>query len=105
MAATFRELGVDVAGLVTSLRSELRESGLDREALASLGIDLDAVRERAEAVFGPGALDSAGHGPGRIPFSRDAAARGSRQPGVARRQERLRGVVPRVRRTPIRHIM
>lgn len=72
VAATFRELGVDVAGLVTSLRSELRESGLDREALASLGIDLDAVRERADAVFGPGALDSAGHGPGRIPFSRDA---------------------------------
>ena len=28
----------------------------DREALASIGIDLDAVRERIEAAFGPGAL-------------------------------------------------
>ena len=31
-------------------------SGLDREALASLGIDLDVVRARIEAVFGPDAL-------------------------------------------------
>jgi hypothetical protein len=30
---------------------------LDPEALASLGIDLDAMRARAEEVFGPGALD------------------------------------------------
>lgn len=72
VAATFRDLGVDVATLVASLRSKLRESGLDREALAGLGIDLDAVRERADAVFGPGALDGAGHSPGHIPFSRDA---------------------------------
>jgi ATP-dependent Clp protease ATP-binding subunit ClpA len=72
VAATVRDLGVDVATLVASLRRELRESGLDREALASLGIDLDAVRERADAVFGPGALDRAGHSPGHIPFSRDA---------------------------------
>jgi Clp amino terminal domain, pathogenicity island component len=28
----------------------------DREALAAIGIDMDAVRERIEAVFGPGAL-------------------------------------------------
>jgi ATP-dependent Clp protease ATP-binding subunit ClpA len=33
--------------------------GLDREALAALGIDLDAVRARIEAVFGPGALTRA----------------------------------------------
>jgi ATP-dependent Clp protease ATP-binding subunit ClpA len=33
-----------------------RTSMLDREALAAVGIDLDAVRERVEAVFGPGAL-------------------------------------------------
>jgi hypothetical protein len=32
---------------------------LDREALASLGIDLDVVRERIEAVFGPDALTPA----------------------------------------------
>lgn len=29
---------------------------LDREALASIGIDLDAVREKIEATFGPDAL-------------------------------------------------
>jgi Clp amino terminal domain, pathogenicity island component len=33
--------------------------GLDREALASIGIDLDVVRARLEAAFGPGALDRA----------------------------------------------
>ncbi len=31
--------------------------GLDAEALGSLGIDLDEVRERIEETFGPGALD------------------------------------------------
>jgi ATP-dependent Clp protease ATP-binding subunit ClpA len=31
--------------------------GLDAEALASLGIDLDAVRRATDAAFGPGALD------------------------------------------------
>jgi hypothetical protein len=30
--------------------------GLDREALAAIGIDLDVVRARIEATFGPGAL-------------------------------------------------
>ena len=34
----------------------------DEDALRSLGIDLGAVRKRAEAAFGPGALDS---GPSR----------------------------------------
>jgi len=29
---------------------------IDRDALATLGIDLDAVRERVERAFGPGAL-------------------------------------------------
>ena len=33
--------------------------GLDREALASLGVDLDVVRARIEAVFGPDALTRA----------------------------------------------
>jgi hypothetical protein len=33
--------------------------GLDHEALASIGIDLDAVRARIEAAFGPGALTPA----------------------------------------------
>jgi ATP-dependent Clp protease ATP-binding subunit ClpA len=33
--------------------------GLDKEALASIGIDLDAVRARIEAAFGPDALTRA----------------------------------------------
>lgn len=31
---------------------------IDADALATLGIDLDEVRSRVEAVFGPGALDT-----------------------------------------------
>jgi ATP-dependent Clp protease ATP-binding subunit ClpA len=69
---------------------------LDRDALASIGIDLDAVRGKVEAAFGPGAFtaapartahgrhwvrrarrarraaaagEGAGHGPRRIPFT------------------------------------
>ena len=33
--------------------------GIDREALAAIGIDLDVVRARLEAAFGPDALDRA----------------------------------------------
>lgn len=40
-----------------TLRAERRETdGLDAEALASIGIDLEEVRRRVEATFGPGAL-------------------------------------------------
>jgi Clp amino terminal domain, pathogenicity island component len=35
-------------------------AGLDRDALATVGIDLDAVRARIEASFGPEALTEAG---------------------------------------------
>src|SRR5215472_14423293 len=35
-------------------------SASDREALASIGIDLDAVRARVEAAFGPDAFTRAG---------------------------------------------
>jgi ATP-dependent Clp protease ATP-binding subunit ClpA len=46
---------------------------LDADALTTLGIDLDAVRDRVEATFGPGALDGpppTDCGPaGRLPFS------------------------------------
>ena len=45
---------------------------LDAEALASLGIDLDAVRRATDAAFGPGALDQA-HRPRRrqLPMADD----------------------------------
>jgi ATP-dependent Clp protease ATP-binding subunit ClpA len=36
------------------------EPDLDADALATLGIDLDAVRERVERTFGPGALADRG---------------------------------------------
>jgi len=53
------------AGLtLTGLRSRVPQgshvgsgSSLDAEALASLGIDLDAVRRATDAAFGPSALD------------------------------------------------
>ena len=62
--------------------------GLDREAMASIGIDLDAVRARIEATFGPDALNRA------LP-----AARQRRRPawgkgplaGLTRRQRQERG--------------
>jgi ATP-dependent Clp protease ATP-binding subunit ClpA len=49
------------------------EEDIDRDALATLGIDLDAVRERVEKAFGPGALSRGGRGCGstlgQVPFT------------------------------------
>ena len=55
-----------------ALRAELEGAadGLDADALASIGIDLDEVRRRVEESFGPGALG--GHRKGRRPFSPEA---------------------------------
>jgi ATP-dependent Clp protease ATP-binding subunit ClpA len=41
--------------------------GLDRDALAAIGIDVGAVRARIEASFGPGAVVQAGQAAGRGP--------------------------------------
>lgn len=41
------------------------DATLDGDALASVGIDLDAVRRATEASFGPGALDREEDRPGR----------------------------------------
>lgn len=60
---------VDVLGAVRRLRGT---SELDAAALESIGIDLDAVREKVEAAFGAGALDGPRGRPrkrGHIPFS------------------------------------
>jgi ATP-dependent Clp protease ATP-binding subunit ClpA len=54
----------------TTLLDRFDGDGLDPAALAALGIDLDAVRRRADTVFGAGALDRA---------DRDRAARGGRR--------------------------
>ncbi|MGY1660970.1 Clp protease N-terminal domain-containing protein [Geodermatophilus sp. SYSU D00705] len=58
-----------VAGAVTAL---VGGDDLDAEALTALGIDLDAVRSKVEATFGPGALSrrrGRGVPSGHIPFS------------------------------------
>jgi ATP-dependent Clp protease ATP-binding subunit ClpA len=53
-ARVLRDLGVDRA----ALEHELAVLGhADADALASIGIDLEAVRRQAESTFGPGALD------------------------------------------------
>ena len=63
------DLTADV--LRDDIRRHGRPGGLDADALAVLGIDLDEVRRRVEASFGPGALDrrrgrcASGH----IPFT------------------------------------
>jgi ATP-dependent Clp protease ATP-binding subunit ClpA len=57
-AATLRALGLGP----DALRAELVASGggIDADALAAIGIDLDAVRRQVEASFGPGALGRRG---------------------------------------------
>ena len=52
-AEILRAIGRGPGGPADPLR------GLDREALAAIGIDLDVVRARIEAAFGPDALDRA----------------------------------------------
>jgi ATP-dependent Clp protease ATP-binding subunit ClpA len=72
-SADLRAVGMRPEMLARSLRSAL-SAGLDAAALASVGIDLDAVRERADAVFGEGALDrgSRSSAKGHIRFAPDA---------------------------------
>ena len=57
--------------VVTTAVGEL-VGDLDAQALSTVGIDLEAVRERVEATFGPGALDQppGGRSPrGHLPFA------------------------------------
>lgn len=64
----------DVRRRVTAIVDGNRD-GLDPDALATLGIDLDAVRRVTEASFGEGALDAKGRKPartGHIPFDKSA---------------------------------
>lgn len=61
----------DLGGTPEAVRAALpalvaaADTTYDRAALASIGIDLDAVRERVEAAFGPGALERRPSRPGR----------------------------------------
>lgn len=53
-----RSLGATPGELREDLKRIVGQGGeLDRDALASIGIDLDEVRRRVEETFGPGALD------------------------------------------------
>jgi ATP-dependent Clp protease ATP-binding subunit ClpA len=53
-----RSLGATPGELRDDLKRIVGQGGeLDRDALASIGIDLDEVRRRVEETFGPGALD------------------------------------------------
>jgi ATP-dependent Clp protease ATP-binding subunit ClpA len=68
--------GVEAAGVRDDVMRIVGrgEEDLDRDALATLGIDLEAVRERVERAFGPGALSRRGRcrrgGIGRtVPFT------------------------------------
>jgi len=66
------DVGADVRAVASGARADLRSDGLDADALAGIGIDLEAVRRQADEVFGAGALERAGRTPGgHIPFSRD----------------------------------
>lgn len=79
-----RDVGLDHPALDLAVR-DLPSSAdeLDAEALAAIGVDLDAVRERTDAAFGAGSLDRVaaadgarrrrGRRPaGHIPFTADA---------------------------------
>jgi ATP-dependent Clp protease ATP-binding subunit ClpA len=68
-----REAGADAEAVAEKARADLRAGGIDGDALAGIGIDLDAVRRQADAVFGPHALERAGRAPGgHIPFTPEA---------------------------------
>ncbi|HET9893526.1 MAG TPA: Clp protease N-terminal domain-containing protein [Streptosporangiaceae bacterium] len=67
---------------------------LDADALAVIGIDLDAVKSAAEAAFGLGALDRASREPARRPrLSSDAKASIGLALRVAQRS-RARAITP-----------
>jgi ATP-dependent Clp protease ATP-binding subunit ClpA len=56
--------------------------GLDRDALAAIGIDADAVRTRIEASFGPGALVQADHRGSRLARLNPRRVSGAERGGV-----------------------
>ena len=63
----------DLTALTGAARTDLRRGSIDADALAGIGIDLDAVSQEADAVFGPDSLLRAGRkSGGHIPFTSDA---------------------------------
>ena len=97
-AAALRDHGVTPAGVEAEIvrliglgQAAGLFSALDRDALASIGIDIDAVRAQIEAAFGPGALTRAVPGTCRGTGPR---GRRTRWPGCAAR------AAPGAARTP-----
>jgi ATP-dependent Clp protease ATP-binding subunit ClpA len=73
--AALQNAGVtpDAARRAVAAIAGTAESRLDAGALAVIGIDLDEVRRRVEAAFGPGALDRrSACRDGRLPFTKRA---------------------------------
>jgi ATP-dependent Clp protease ATP-binding subunit ClpA len=74
-SAVLTRHGLTRQAVTASVVAHRGSGDLDADALDALGIDLDAVREKIEATFGPGALDVSGprrRGTGlggHIPFS------------------------------------
>jgi ATP-dependent Clp protease ATP-binding subunit ClpA len=72
-ATTLTELGVTTERVeheLTTIRSRGTLGPAEAEALHSIGIDLDAIRRRIEASFGPGALDRGrARRRGHLPFT------------------------------------
>ncbi len=89
-SAVLARHGLTKQDVAQAVIGHVRNGDLDAEALTTLGIDLDAVRDRVESAFGPGALDD--------PFRRrGATAAGSRDPAVGLRAVRsLRVLVERL---------
>ncbi|MEV4874380.1 Clp protease N-terminal domain-containing protein [Streptomyces syringium] len=81
-AATLARLGITPAACRAALTPAGPLDAGDAEALRALGIDLDAVRARAEERFGPGALGSREEEPVKkrgLPFGRRrGGAKGAR---------------------------
>ena len=70
-ARVLRELGATPEDLRAETLRIVGPGAIDRDALASIGIDFDEVRRRAEETFGPGALDRHRRcdASGRLPFT------------------------------------
>ena len=67
--AVLAEHGLTRTADAETVRRHLGCEALDADALTTLGIDLDAVRDRVEAAFGVGALDSGRSMKGRLALS------------------------------------
>ena len=75
--AVLRRHGLDHDAVAQAVAARAGGEDLDGEALRTLGIDLDVVRDVAEATFGPGALDAPRRrrrrgSPAHIPFTAGA---------------------------------